>query len=121
MARKSAGNGSLEIDGTRLTLAQIRAFERRRPVVRRKAGPCHKDVAAPPQVRRSDGRRPICPGTLAGGPAMPVALRERNVMSFSKLLQWITLGALSLGLGTSPVTLLEMVTAAPGGKAQRAQ
>lgn len=34
MARKSAGNGSLEIDGTRLTLAQIRAFERRRPVVR---------------------------------------------------------------------------------------
>ena len=34
MARKSAGNGSLEIDGTRLTLAQIRAFERRRPAVR---------------------------------------------------------------------------------------
>jgi histidine ammonia-lyase len=34
MPRRSAGNGSLEIDGTRLTLAQIRAFEHRRPTVR---------------------------------------------------------------------------------------
>jgi len=34
MARRTAGSGTLEIDGTRLTLAQLRAFERRRPVVR---------------------------------------------------------------------------------------
>lgn len=34
MARKTQANGTLEIDGTRLTLAQVRAFERRRPTVR---------------------------------------------------------------------------------------
>ena len=34
MARMAAGRGTLEIDGTRLTLAQVRAYERRRPAVR---------------------------------------------------------------------------------------
>ena len=34
MASRPARRGTLEIDGTRLTLAQLRAFERRRPAVR---------------------------------------------------------------------------------------